>query len=152
MKKKRNPTTGRPPDSESAPGLSGRLHSTDGFGHTSALIPAKENIMLHNTHSTLKILLLFFCAAFFSLVSPSLPLAAEDEAPAAPPSEDQRSFNERLRGLWGDAKSAGSELGSQAGEMWDSARESSSELWNDARKQGNIWADEARRRWSESGK
>ena len=29
--------------------------------------------MLHNTHSTLKILLLFFCAAFFSLVSPSLP-------------------------------------------------------------------------------
>ena len=86
--------------------------------------------MLHNTHSTLKILLLFFCAAFFSLVSPSLPLAAEDEAPAATPSEDQRSFNERLRGLWGDAKNAGSELGSQAGEMWDSARESSSELWN----------------------
>ena len=108
--------------------------------------------MLHKTHSTLKILLLFFCAAFFSLVSPSLPLAAEDEAPAATPSEDQRSFNERLRGLWGDAKNAGSELGSQAGEMWDSARESSSELWNDARKQGNIWADEARRRWNESGK
>lgn len=115
------------------------------------IIPAKENTMLHNTHSTLKILLLFFCAAFFSLVSPSLPLAADEEAPATTPSEEQRSFNERLRGLWGDAKSAGSELGSQAGEMWDSARESSSELWNDARKQGNIWADEARRRWNESG-
>lgn len=105
---------------------------------------------MRNARSTLKILLFFLCVACFGMTTPRASHAAEEQAPAAS-AEEQRSFNERLRGLWGDAKSAGSELGSQAGEMWDSARESSSELLDGARKQGNIWADEARRRWRESG-
>ena len=108
--------------------------------------------MMHNAHSTLKFLLFSLCLAFLAAATPSLAQAADENAPAASAPDEQRSFNERLRGLWGDAKSAGSELGSQAGEMWDSARESSSQLWDDARKQGNIWADEARRRWRESDK
>ncbi len=95
--------------------------------------------------------LLLLFAALAALTAPDAPRASE-ETPAAPSADEQRSFNERLRGLWGDARSAGDEMGKQAGELWDSARESSSELWNGAREQGNIWADEARRRWRESGK
>lgn len=98
-------------------------------------------------HSTLKTSLFLLCTAFLVLMAQ--PASAADDTPATP-TDEQRSFNERLRGLWGDAKSAGSELGSQAGEMWDSARESSSELWDEARDKGNSWAEEARRRWREN--
>lgn len=109
--------------------------------------------MMRHHHSPQPFPLLPLCVAVcLTLMPVCAPHAAEDRSSStAAPADEQRSFQERLRGLWGDAKSAGSKLGSQAGEMWDSTKESSAGLWNDARKQGSDWMDEARRRWRERG-
>lgn len=107
--------------------------------------------MRRNDRFPLSLPLASLCAVALALTPAIVAHAAEEEQPPAASADEQRSFQERLRGLWGDARDAGSELGSRAGEAWDSARESSAGLWNEARKQGSSWADEARRRWKEAG-